>query len=557
MRAARRPGRTALTMTGGLEGLATARAGGPRPGGGMDGPGTSVAGAMASRRGGGLAVQGIAALLLGAAAPLALAPLHWLPFIFLSHGGLFLLLERAGSVWRAFLLGWLFGLGSFVVGLHWITEAFAVDAARFGALALPALLGLGALLAAFPALSAAAAHALAGERSGWRLAAAFSACWAAGEWLRGTLLTGFPWNLIGYAWGFADAPLQAAALVGIHGLGLVTILLAVLPALAFRARRRWCPPLLCLAGLGLLWGYGALRLQADPLPDVPGVRLRLVQPDVPQALKWAPEERERILARLIGLSLSPTAGDTPPTHVIWSESAVPYLLAEEPAIRSAVAAAVPPGGALVTGAVRRVAEGGSAVSLRNSVVVLDRQGEILDTYDKIRLVPFGEYVPLRGLLARLPKLTVGSTDFTPGTSRAPLPVPGLPGAWPLICYEAIFPAGLPADGPRPGYILTVTNDAWFGTSWGPHQHALAARLRAVELGLPLVRAANGGISLVTDAQGRVRATLPLATSGVLDAGLPGAIPDATLYACLGDGPFGVSVLLLGMLAMTRRRKRAA
>ena len=492
----------------------------------------------------------LAALGLGAVSPLALAPLHLLPALFIAFGGLFLLLRTARTVRGAFGLGWLFGLGSFAVGLSWVTEAFSVDAERFGVLALPALAALAGGLALFPAASAGAARALA-PGGGWRFLAAFAAAWAAGEWLRGALLTGFPWNLAGTAWGFADAPLQVASVVGIHGLGLLTVAAVALPALALATRL--AAPLLLAAGLiAALWSFGLFRLSA-PLPaDVAGVRLRLVQPDVAQFLKWAPEERERILARLVAMTRAPGEGP-PPTVAIWPETAVPYLVAEQPEVRAILAAALPPGGTLVTGAVRRVVGPDGAATLRNSVLSLDGTGTILGDYDKIRLVPFGEYVPWRWLLGRIPKITVGEVDFTPGPPREPMTVPGAPPAWPLVCYEAIFPHPLPGDGTRPGWILTVTNDAWFGTSWGPHQHALAARLRAVELGLPLVRAANSGISLVTDGYGRVRGELALGARGILDAALPAAVPGGTPYARLGDATF--LVLLLGFAAAARFPRR--
>ncbi len=503
-----------------------------------------------------LLLQCAAALGLGAVTPLAFAPLHLLPALFIGFGGLFLLLTQTRSVGSAFGLGWLFGLGSFVVGLSWITEAFGVDAERFGALAFPALVVLACGLALFSALSLAAARALTGAAGGLRLLLAFASCWTGGEWLRGTVLTGFPWNLAGHAWGFAEAPLQLAAAAGVHGLSLITVLIAALPALALSKRRLW--PLLAAATVLVgLWAHGAARLTVPLPPDLPGVRLRLVQPDVPQSLKWAPEERARILADLVALSRAPVDGRGTPTHVVWPETAVPYLVTEDPAVRVAMAAAISSGGTLLTGAVRRAPDFAARPAMRNSVLALDAAGELVGSlYDKVRLVPFGEYVPFRGWLPELPKLTDGAVDFSPGPPRVALAVPGLPPALPLICYEAIFPGRLSAVEPAPGWILTVTNDAWFGTSWGPHQHALAARLRAVELGLPMVRAANGGISYVTDAYGRERARLPLGTRGVLDTALPAALPDGTAYARLGGGPFlAVLATLFAALALKRRRAR--
>jgi apolipoprotein N-acyltransferase len=496
---------------------------------------------------------GATALGLGALSAIALAPLHIAPAGVVAFGGLWFQLERTASLRGAFALGWLFGFGSFAVGLSWITEAFSVDAARFGALALPALAALSAGLALFPACSVAAARLLAGRAGGVRLALALVASWVAGEWLRGTVLTGFPWNIAGHAWGASDAGLQAAALVGIHGLGLLAVLAAVLAGVAVR-QRRVGPALAAAVIIALPWAWGAARL-ADAQPsDVPEIRLRLVQPNIPQDLKWAEGERERILGRLLALSAAPAVDGVAPTHIIWPESAVPYLLAESPATRGAVARIIPPGGALLTGAVRRTIADDGGPALLNSLVALDGAGEITAAYDKIQLVPFGEYQPFRRLLADLPKLTVGTVDFIPGPPREAMRVAGLPPLWPLICYEAIFPTTLPAQGPAPGWILTVTNDAWFGTSWGPYQHALAARLRAIELGLPLVRVANSGISLVTDAVGRERARLPLATEGVLDLPLPAPLAGGTTYARFGDLPVAIGIAALAGIALIGRRR---
>lgn len=490
---------------------------------------------------------------LGAVQALAVAPLHLMVALPIAFGGLFLLLERIRSLRGAFVLGWLFGAGSFLVGLSWITEAFAVDAARFGALAWPALVALSAGLGVFPALSLAAARLLAGDRGGAPLAAALVAAWAAGEWLRGTILTGFPWNIAGYALGASDALLQVTALIGIHGAGMLAVAIGILPALAFREQRLW-PVALAALLLAGAWGFGTQRLATAASEPVAGVRLRIVQPNIAQELKWAEGEREAILARLLSLSAQAAEGTAPPTHIIWPESAVPYLIAEDAAIRARLAAVVPPDGALLTGAVRRTATEEGRPALLNSIVALDARGAITAAYDKTRLVPFGEYQPLRRILAALPKLTVGEVDFIPGEPHRAMTAAGLPPTWPLICYEAIFPTRPPAGEAAPGWILTVTNDAWFGTSWGPYQHALAARVRGIELGLPVVRAANSGISFVTDAYGREMARLPLATAGVLDAALPGAIAAGTPYARWGDAPFALAMLLLAAAAVALRRR---
>lgn len=491
---------------------------------------------------------------LGAVQALAVAPLHVTMALPIAFGGLFLLLERTRSLRGAFALGWLFGVGSFLVGLSWITEAFAVDAERFGALAWPALAALSLGLGLFPALSLLVARLLSGDRGGVALAAALVASWVAGEWLRGVVLTGFPWNIAGYALGVSDALLQVTALIGIHGAGLLTVAVGILPALAIRERRIW-PAALAGVLLAGAWGYGTLRLAAVAPEPVAGVRLRIVQPNIAQDLKWAAGEREAILTSLLSLSTRAAEGTAPPTHVIWPESAVPYLIAEDATIRARLAAVVPPDGALLTGAVRRTDAEDGRPALLNSIVALDAGGQITAAYDKVRLVPFGEYQPLRRILAALPKLTVGEVDFIPGEPRRAITVAGLPPVWPLICYEAIFPERPPAGQDAPGWILTVTNDAWFGTSWGPYQHALAARVRGIELGLPVVRAANSGISFVTDAHGREVARLSLAIAGVLDVALPAAAAGGTPYARWRDGPFALAALLLAAASLALRRRR--
>lgn len=491
---------------------------------------------------------------LGAIEALAAAPLHLPMALPIAFGGLFLLLDQTRSLRRAFMLGWLFGAGSFLVGLSWITEAFAVDAARFGALAWPALLLLAAGLGLFPALSLVTARAFAGQRGRPSLAIALIASWSAGEWLRGTILTGFPWNIAGYSLGASDALLQVTALVGIYGAGLFAVAVAVLPALAFSEGRMW-PLVLAVLLLVGAWCYGAQRLSEAPPGALAGVRLRIVQPNIPQQLKWADAEREGIVARLLYLSGQYVEGAAPPTHIIWPESAVPFLIADAPSVRARLASILPPGGMLLTGAVRRTFTHDSQAALLNSIVAIDARGEITSAYDKVRLVPFGEYRPFRRILVAFPKLTVGEIDFIPGKMRGVLAVAGLPPAWPLVCYEAIFPTTLPAAAPAPAWILTVTNDAWFGTSWGPHQHALSARVRSIELGLPLVRAANSGISMVTDAYGRELARLPLSGAGVLDLGLPGHLADRTIYARWGEVPFAFVLILLTAAALLIRERR--
>jgi apolipoprotein N-acyltransferase len=231
--------------------------------------------------------------------------------------------------------------------------------------------------------------------------------------------------------------------------------------------------------------------------------------------------------------------------VVWPETAARYLLDRSPELRLALGGAAPPGGLLITGMPRAEPASGQVERIWNSLGVLDRAGNILATYDKFHLVPWGEYVPWRRVFPFIDKLTPGSLDFSAGPGPRTLHLPGLPPVGALICYEVVFPGRVVDPGDRPAWLLNLTNDAWYGDSFGPYQHLVAARLRAVEEGLPLVRAANTGISAVIDPYGRVRASLGLGLAGVLDADLPAALPGATVYARFGDAAPG----LLGLLAI--------
>ncbi|MHA1599250.1 MAG: apolipoprotein N-acyltransferase [Alphaproteobacteria bacterium] len=494
--------------------------------------------------------HGVAAL-CGATAAAALPPLHLVPLLIVAFTGLLWLLDGAQGTRRprqAALIGWSFGFGHMAAGLYWVGIAFLVDSARFGLIMPFAVAGLAAGMALFPTL-AVYAVALTGWRGPARVVL-LAAAWLALEWLRSWLFTGFPWNLIGTVWSFSPAMLQLASVTGVWGLTWLTVLAAAAPAVlaepdglgARGGRRARAFVITVFAMIGLVWAGGALRLAAAPAPGtavVPDVRLRLVQASIPQALKWVPEMRRRHVDQQRQLSLR--AGPAPVTHIIWPETAVPYLLDQDPDLRRILAEIVPLGGLLITGT-PRAADAGDP-RLWNSLQALDEYGEIVATYDKHHLVPFGEYTPLRRLLGAM-KLTTGSTDFSAGPGPMTLTLPGLPAASPLVCYEAIFPGQVVAAGDRPGWLLNITNDGWFGNSSGPYQHLASARMRAVEEGLPLIRVANSGISAVVDPFGRLIGHLALNQIGVLDASLPLPIAGGTLYARIGN----LAVLFLAALS---------
>ncbi len=466
---------------------------------------------------------------LGICAAAALPPLGLVPLAVVAFAGLLLLLQSDDPAKRfaGFATGWWFGFGLHVFGLYWIANALLIEWERVGWMIPFAVFGLSGFLAAFIGVATLAVVRVGAKGIAGALALALT--WTLSEYARGHVLTGFPWNLIGSIWVVADAPIQFAALTGAYGLSAITVLICALPAtLKLRS---------VFAAIGLLaalWIGGLWHLSTGPSDNVPGVALRLVQPVVPQELKWDAFAREGNLARTIALSKVP--GWETRTHVIWAETATAFpIWGTNPRIaerRRQVADAAPPGGVLITGAVRLELDGQNIAAAYNSLHAIDGAANMLANYDKAHLVPFGEYVPLRGVLP-IERVVPGSGDFARGPGPETIAIPGLPLAGGSICYEIIFPGHTVDEAARPGFILNVTNDSWFGYSAGPFQHFAAARLRAVEEGLPVVRAAGGGISGIIDARGRVRAFLGLEIVGVLDADLPQAASPPP-YARWGD-----------------------
>ena len=492
---------------------------------------------------------GLAAL-LGALAAAALPPVDLTPVLLVSFGGLAWLADGNRDGRQAFALGWSFGFGYFVAGLYWIGVALTVDWAQFWWLFPIAEIGIPAGLAIFTGLALwlsdlASRHL---RLSGTGRICALAVSWAVFEYLRGHVFTGFPWNLIGYAWsgGFpgSTAMLQIAAVTGIYGLSFLTVLAATLPArLGAPSGTRFVPAAFAAVLIGGLAGFGAWRLAVHPRADLPGITLRLVQPSIPQTLRNDPNSLVANFHRLLGLTLAP--GFDKVSAVVWAESMGPPFLHRNSGAREALALAAPPNGVIIAGTLRTDPPPGPIEHYWNSLAVVDHAGHIDATYDKHHLVPFGEYVPLRGILP-MNKITPGTVDFSAGPGPRTIDLPGLPPVSPLICYEAIFPEQVVQPGTRPQWLLNITNDAWYGFTSGPFQHFAISRLRAVEQGLPLVRTGNNGISAVIDPLGRVVARLGLDDIGVLDAPLPRALAP-TPYARFGDAGFAV-LLLAGLVA---------
>ncbi|MDB5570860.1 MAG: acyltransferase [Hyphomicrobiales bacterium] len=463
--------------------------------------------------------------------------------------------------------GWWLGFGFFVASLWWLGAAFLVEADQF-AWALPlGVLGLPAGLAFFISLGFFISRLL------WSSGAARVLALAVGlglsEWLRAVVLTGFPWNSLGMALGGNLVLGQSASLVGLHGLTILAIALAAAPATLSDIKKGGkvrAPALGALLALMGLSAFGFVRLGQGEAVLEPGIKLRLLQPNLQQDAKFRAEAMPEILSHYLSLSdraTSPaSSGINDVTHLVWPESPFPVVLSDSVEALRRISSFLPPGAVLVTGAVRRETSGGGrAASNRyfNSMQVIESGGSITASYDKVHLVPFGEYLPFGHFVESLgiKQFVHVPGGFEPGPKRTALRVPGLPLVSPLICYEAIFPGEVTPDLPSAegaGLLLNITNDGWFGLTPGPYQHFAQARLRSVEEGLPLVRAANTGISAIIDPYGRVIGSLPLGQEGVLDGPLPKRI-DPPLFARFPLlAPFALwTVALAGALALRRRR----
>lgn len=518
------------------------------------------------------------AFMAGAISPLAMAPFGAWPILLLTLPVLVWLLDgcclapatpRRARVLSAAAVGWCFGFGYFLTGLYWVGHAFLVEAETFAWLLPFAVSLLPAGLALFFALATATACLM--WRPGAARIVALAAALMATEWLRGHALTGFPWNTLGYAMTDGDAMMQWASLFGAYGLTLIAVLVCASPAAVWgppaavrgSLRRRLALPLIMAAVLagGVLWGQQ--RLNAAVVEYVPGVRLRIVQPNIKQSEKWKPGNQDHVFQTYLAVSRNGAGGAEPLagiTHLIWPESAVPFLLAQTRPALDAIARLLPPGAVFITGAMRIEPEDIRAPDLKvyNSLYVMDDEANILATYDKLHLVPFGEYLPFQKTLEDLglAQLTGVRGGFTAGRGSRLTHAPGLPPFLALICYEIIFPGEIDEPGARPQWMLNLTNDGWFGASIGPYQHLHQAQLRAVEEGLPVIRAANTGISAVIGPYGRVLDDLSLGTAGAIDTGLPRAAP-ATPYARWGLWIEGVLLISSVSVWFVLRRDRRA
>ena len=507
----------------------------------------------------------VLAFLAGLLSATALPPWSF-PLGVFGFSVFFFLIYRTKTIKKGALIVWVFSFGYHLFGLQWISNALLVDSEEFGWLLPFSLMGIPALLAVIPSLIIPISCKILVPPFWFPILA--STLWTLSEYLRGHLFTGFPWNLPAYMFSFSDSILQAASLIGAYGLSWLLILFTAGPTLLL-TRELWKLPyyrvfitLLLLIPVAL-WFYGTNRLNKNPTELNPNYRIRLVQGNIPQKEKWAPEFRIRNIEKYIALSKIQGAQHSQkslfraPNLIIWPETAIPGLIAKDDDLRNWIGHLLKKEVHLITGA-PSLSQTDTNQPL-NSVFVLTAGGEIAHRYDKAHLVPFGEYVPFRSWLP-FPKLVTKFPDFKAGPGLSSIKLPTVGYISPLVCFEIIFPGKVMIDDPnkRPSLLINLTNDAWFGKSAGPYQHLEHARLRAIEEGIPLIRVANTGISATYDPLGRKLSEIALGETGYVDQDLIKPLRSETLYTKIGDSIYllittlSLFVTLLGKLFFNNR-----
>ena len=518
------------------------------------------------------------ALVVGALSAVAFQPVGWWPLMILAFTLLCELVTRAGSLKKALLIGWAFGLGQFVIGLNWIATAFTFQAKMPPSLGWVAVVLLSLYLAIYPAMAAGLAWRF-GAKNRLALALALAGGWAVTEWLRATMFTGFSWNPIGVT--LVDTPLIGASRsIGTYGLSTLVALIG--GSLWLAVQSQWRPLAAIAAATLLLWAMPAPREVAPttrPLTPVPGAPpaedlhgvvqmrpIRIVQPNIGQQDKWRPGFEDEAYRRLEALTIK---GAPIQRLIFWPEAAVTDPLEDGriaaqrhiEAERLRATRALGPGDLLLTGGLGLTSSDGQSVDgATNSVYAMLPLGRIVGRYDKAHLVPYGEYLPMRPLLSAigLSRLAPGDLDFIDGPGPR---TTQLPGEWGKVgfqlCYEIIFSGEVVDRSNRPDFIFNPSNDAWFGR-WGPPQHLAQARLRAAEEGLPVVRSTPTGISALIDPHGQLLRSIPWQTAGMIDASLPNPLAP-TLFARLGNLiPLALGfVLLIAAIALSRRARYSA
>lgn len=490
--------------------------------------------------------------LTGAVAALAHAPFHLFPALIVGLVGLIWTLDGAArqprplraGFWRAFA----FAFGYFLAGTFWVVLAFWNRGPAWVLLA-PFAQGIGVAWLALPWAAAGALQARYAGRGASR-ALVLALLLFAAETLRGLGDFAFPWNLPAHVWAGGGAISQSASVIGASGLSLLTLIAFCTPAALVgrgAAAQRVAPVFAALLVFAGLYAGGARRLDAAVETLEPGVRLRIVQAAISQRDKWAEGNEEAVRDRYLALTAQPGLSEV--THVLWPEGALPLYLLEDGATLSGLSVRLRDGAVLLAGTATRREDETGRVRYYNSVTALafpDGRPRLTGLYDKVRLVPFGEYIPLSGVIDAfgVSSLSQMVEGYSPGIGAVTIAIPGAPPVAPLICYEIVFPRFAPRGGERPGWLLNLSNDSWFGPTAGPRQHLNIARYRAIEEGLPVARAASGGLSGVIDPWGRARFLVEPDAEGAFDAPLPVAL-EPTFFARRGAmGAAGIFLIAL-------------
>lgn len=487
----------------------------------------------------------------GSLSSLAFAPTYVILLPFIAFPILFWLLDACKNKKSAFLIGWFFGFGHFVTGLYWFANALLTDAERFAWMIPLAVSVIPAALAVYIGLVCLITYVLPFSKTNKVII--FTVMWTIFEFLRGILFTGFPWNLIGYIWTFSDNMIQITSVTGILGLSFFTVLSLTLPSQIIEEKgSKWviCSIVIILS----IWIFGYIRLQNSDVKTYNNIKIRIVQPNNSTSPdNWLEENRRNIFIRHMDMTLSDGFSDI--THVIWPEATLPTYINETAPLLKIISSAVPKNGLLLMGS-SRLLDTLNGPKVWNSLHVLNPKGDIVDFYDKSHLVPFGEYVPLRIIFDKLPfikKITHGFYDIREGDGPKTISLPEFPPFGPQICYEAIFSGSVIDENKRPEIMVNVTNDAWYGNSSGPYQHFNMARVRATEEGLPLIRAANSGISALIDPYGRIIAKTELGKENILDVGLVSSLETPTTYGKLRNWSTILIIVFFVILSVFRQK----
>lgn len=494
---------------------------------------------------------------VGAFLVLAFAPINFPLVLFVSFPVFYFLLEKTEKKKEIFWLGFAFGFGHFLAGIYWISISLLVDAKQFGWLIPFALTIIPGILATYIGLFALSYKFLI-EKFGIKESCGkiilFALCWFFFEIVRSNLFSGFPWDLIGYAWLFNVQFAQMASVFGVYGLSVLAILTALFPVPLFEKSRTRADKIFVSSVVGFLCVnliFANFYIDDSKIITDPKVKIRLVQANIKQEVKWDEEQKYDDFLRQIELSDAQNAKDV--KALIWSETSVPYVVDDNPMLLMRLADAVPEGGFLITGGLRLEQK-----KVWNSIFVINKSG-VAEHYDKHHLVPFGEFIPLHKYLSFLfldkvvDQITGGGSGFTPGDGPQTL-VTDIFSFSPLICYEAIFSDKAVNKQHRPDIFVNLTNDAWFGNSSGPYQHFNMARMRAIEYGMPLIRVANTGITALVDPFGRVVRRINLNQTGTVDVALI-KNSSSTIYATYRYLPlFLLTAALIFILTFFATRK---